>query len=184
VSVIIGASAYRPVVDRFGKGCVVAGFEPRQMLAGLLRLARQADQGVAAVENVYEAVVSDEGNRPARELLRRVFVTADAPWRALGVISSSGLEFAPAYEQYDAVRRFDIAIGSDDDNPACRCGEVIQGKVEPPACPLFGDGCTPLTPVGPCMVSSEGTCAAWFKYRSRAEKGGVRTDGGRRCVRA
>jgi len=176
VSVIIGAAAYRPVVERYARPCVVAGFEPRQMLTGLLHLVRQVEEASARLENVYPAVVKDNGNATALELMGRVFVPADASWRALGTIPRSGLELAPAYQMYDAVMRFDLSIGGDEDHPACKCGEVIQGKVEPSECPLFDNGCTPLTPIGPCMVSSEGTCAAWYKYnrRPRAALSGLR----------
>ena len=98
-------------------------------------------------------------------LMRRVFIVADTHWRALGVIPRSGLELAPRYHTFDAVRRFGLLMGEDHDPPACRCGEVIQGIADPDECPLFGRGCTPQTPIGPCMVSGEGTCAAWHRYR-------------------
>jgi hydrogenase expression/formation protein HypD len=171
VSVIIGSAAYRPVVEKHGKGCVVAGFEPHQIMLGLLHLVRQAAAGRPMLENVYPAVVTERGNVAAAELIRRVFVTADAPWRALGVIPGSGLELGPAFRQFDALQRFDVRLGEDEDHPACRCGEVIQGKAEPVECGLFGNVCTPLTPIGPCMVSSEGTCAAWYKYHRFAAGG-------------
>ncbi len=171
VSVIIGSDAYRPVVERHHKGCVVAGFEPMQMLLGLGHLVRQTAAGRPALENVYPAVVRPEGNLNALRLLRQVFVTADTPWRALGVIPASGLELAPAFSRFDAMRRFGLELGQDEDHPRCLCGEVIQGKVEPAQCALFGNACTPLAPIGPCMVSSEGTCAAWYKYgRAGLEK--------------
>jgi hydrogenase expression/formation protein HypD len=174
VSVIIGAGAYRPIVARHGKSCVVAGFEPEQILRGIVQLLRQCEQRRAALENVYAAVVSDGGNPVALGLLERVFVPADVPWRALGVIPTSGFELAPAYHHLDALRRFEIELGEDEENPACRCGEVIQGKTEPDACTLFANECTPATPVGPCMVSSEGTCAAWYKYGGAAARSTAR----------
>lgn len=164
VSVIIGSEAYRSIVDDFGKPCVVAGFEFEQMLAGLVHLLRQIESGTPELENVYEAVVRPEGNPVALGLLSQVFVAADTAWRALGVIPASGLEFAPPYRRFDALRRFGVVVGEDNDHPACRCGDVIQGRVEPNACPLFSRGCTPMTPIGPCMVSGEGACSAWFKY--------------------
>lgn len=188
VSVIIGTSAYRPIVDRHRKACVVAGFEPEQILLGLVHLARQvrdalagggetvghrdvvgpqrrsAEAPVPRLENVYPAVVNETGNPVALELLERVFTVSDTPWRALGTIPRSGFELAPAYRRFDALERFGLTLGEDEDHPACKCGEVIQGKAEPVECPLFGGGCTPLTPIGPCMVSIEGTCAAWYKY--------------------
>jgi hydrogenase expression/formation protein HypD len=164
VSVIIGADAYRPVVERFRRPCVVAGFEPDQVLQGITHLLRQIAQDRARLENVYTAAVTDAGNAAAIRLLDEVFVVADAAWREIGVIPNSGLEFAPRFARFDALRRHGIELGKDDDNPACKCGLVIQGRVDPPDCSLFGNGCTPLQPIGPCMVSSEGTCAAWFKY--------------------
>ncbi len=164
VSVIIGANAYLPIVERFSKACVVAGFEPEQILAGVLELARLIAGKTASVENVYTGVVTAQGNRVALEMLDRVFVRADTTWRGLGVIPESGLELASTYKHFDALDRLGLRLGEDLDDPACRCGEVIQGKVDPRECSLFDRDCTPLHPVGPCMVSSEGTCAAWHKY--------------------
>jgi hydrogenase expression/formation protein HypD len=179
VSVIIGAEAYQPIVERFGKPCVVAGFEPQQLLIGILALLKLIIKDRAAVDNVYRNVASAEGNRVALSLLQQVFVRADTPWRAIGVIPESGLELASAYRKFDALERLGVTLGEDDENPACRCGEVIQGKVDPKDCSLFGNGCTPLHPIGPCMVSSEGTCAAWYKYnrarQTRVNQGEVPT---------
>jgi hydrogenase expression/formation protein HypD len=171
VSVIIGAAAYQPLAAQYHRPVVVAGFEPEQILKGLVHLVRQVVEGRATVENVYASVVSERGNEVARRLLDRAFVVADAPWRELGVIPRSGLELAPAYRRFDALERFGVELGQDEDRPLCRCGEVITGKVEPRECPAFGRSCTPLEPIGPCMVSSEGTCAAWYKY-ARAAAGG------------
>lgn len=167
VSVIIGVQAYRPVVERFGKSCVVTGFEPEPILRGLLALLTSIAVGKPVLENAYAGVVRDDGNPVARRLLDRVFVPADTVWRALGVIPESGLALSPEYERFDAITRFGIELGEDEDHPGCRCGEVIQGKVEPAECSLFGRSCTPMEPIGPCMVSSEGTCAAWYKYNRR-----------------
>lgn len=164
VSVITGADAYQSIVEEYHRPCVVAGFEPPQIVQGLVRLLRQIEAGVARLENCYEAAVSRIGNTVAQRVLRQVFVPAATPWRQLGEIPASGLEFAPRFWKFDALRRFALTLGEDSDNPACRCGDVICGRVEPPDCPLFARGCAPLTPIGPCMVSSEGTCAAWFQY--------------------
>lgn len=164
VSVIIGSAAYRPIVERYRRPCVIAGFEPVQILRGLVELVRQHLRGQAAVQNVYAGVVSERGNRQAQELFKRVFVVCDAVWRALGIIPASGLELGPRYRRFDAIERFGLTLGEDEEHPGCRCGEVIQGKVEPADCPLFSAACTPTSPIGPCMVSSEGTCAAWYKY--------------------
>ena len=164
VSVIIGAAAYQPIVARYRKPVVIAGFEPEPMLRALVALVRQVVETRAAVENAYPGIVSETGNRVALDLLRRVFVVADAPWRELGVIPQSGLELAPEFERFDALRRFSVQLGEDEEHPLCRCGQVICGKAEPRECPAFATACTPLSPIGPCMVSSEGTCAAWYKY--------------------
>jgi hydrogenase expression/formation protein HypD len=171
VSVIIGAAAYTPIAAQHHRPVVVAGFEPEQILRGLIALARQILAGRAAVENVYAGVVSEAGNRVALDLIGRVFVVADAPWRELGVIPASGLELAPELERFDALRRFDITLGEDEERPSCRCGEVITGRAEPSECPAFANACDPLNPIGPCMVSSEGTCAAWYKYNRRPSGG-------------
>ena len=164
VSVIIGAAAYEPIARTYRKPCVVAGFEPLQMLRGILRVARQMAAGDAQVENVYAAVVSEEGNATALKLIDEVFQPGPAVWRAMGTIDGSGLDLREPYRRFDAAARFDVTIGPDYEPAGCRCGEVIQGKVLPHECSLFGKACSPTAPVGPCMVSSEGTCAAWYKY--------------------
>lgn len=165
VSVITGTRPYRIIARRFSKPCVIAGFEPLQMLTGLTRLVEQILAGEARMENVYRAAVAERGNATALALLRRVFAVTDTPWRALGTIPRSGLELAAGYRCFDAVHKFNLVMGEDHDPPACRCGEVIQGIAEPDECPLFGRGCSPQNPIGPCMVSGEGTCAAWHRYR-------------------
>ncbi|NLE60410.1 MAG: hydrogenase formation protein HypD [Planctomycetes bacterium] len=164
VTVVIGSAAYRPVAQRFGKPCVVTGFEAGQMLLGLLHLLEQIARGESRVENVYGVAATEQGNLAARECLAGVFEPADTVWRAMGTIPASGLELRPAFKRFDAVTQLGLTIGEDYEQPGCRCGEVIQGKLLPPDCGLFGKACTPTMPVGPCMVSSEGTCAAWYKY--------------------
>jgi len=172
VSVILGAEAYRPVVERFVRPCVVTGFEPPNMLRGLLHIARQLRDSRAELENVYSVAVTDHGNPHAKQLIDRVFVADNVTWRGLGDIPESGLAFRPAYQRFDALRRFEIRLGEDHEPPGCLCAEVIQGKVDPPSCRLFATACTPMRPIGPCMVSSEGTCAAWFKYHRTSERPG------------
>jgi|CXWL01.1.fsa_nt_gi hydrogenase expression/formation protein HypD len=164
VSVIIGSEAYRPIIERHAVPCVIAGFEPKGILTAIVALLGQIEEGCACIENPYCVAVSPGGNRVAMTLLDEVFQVGDAPWRALGVIPQSGLDIRPEYAAFDALRRFDVEVGADVDHPACRCGEIIQGKVTPDECTLFGGVCTPLNPLGPCMVSSEGTCSAWYKY--------------------
>jgi hydrogenase expression/formation protein HypD len=167
VSVVIGADAYEPIASKYHKPCVVAGFEPAGMLKGLAALLRQAARGEARVENAYGVAVTRGGNAAAQKLMADVFEPALAVWRAIGTIAGSGLELRPAYRAMDARERFGVAFGEDYEHGRCRCGQVIQGLLEPPECPLFAGACTPETPIGPCMVSTEGTCAAWYKYHRR-----------------
>ena len=170
VSVIIGAGVYEPLVEKYGKPCVVVGFEADQIMEGVVRLTRQVARNEAKLENLYAEAVTSEGNRVAQDLLDRVFVPGDSAWRALGVIEASGLDLRPEFAEFDAFRRFDITLGSDHEPPGCRCGEVITGRCKPVDCTLFGRVCTPIYPVGPCMVSSEGSCQAYFKYRRHEMK--------------
>ncbi|NQU44343.1 hydrogenase formation protein HypD [bacterium] len=168
VSVVIGSAAYKPISREYGKPCVVAGFEPIQILACVERLAMQVREGRADVENVYQVAVKEEGNVVAMQRIEEVFQPAAATWRAMGSFPDSGLKLRQSYQEFDAARRFGLKTDGDYEPPACRCGDVIQGKVEPLECALFGKTCTTTHPIGPCMVSSEGTCAAWFKYGSVA----------------
>ena len=164
VSIIIGADAYRPIADGYGKPCVVAGFEPQQMADGVLSIVRQLAEGVAKVDNVYGTAVSDVGNIAARKIIDTAFTPTDAMWRAMGVIPASGLVLREPYALFDAFKQLGVVEGPDVCPPGCLCGDVIQGKAAPPTCPQFGKTCTPAKPIGPCMVSSEGACAAWYKY--------------------
>ena len=168
VSIIIGADAYLPIAAQYHKPCVVAGFEPKNMLEAIGHIARQVAAGDASVENVYGVAVTAAGNVVARQVVDRVFEPTDAVWRAMGTLPASGLRLRDAYRRFDAVEQLGVEIGPDVCPPGCLCGEVIQGKVEPAQCALFGNACTPVEPVGPCMVSSEGTCAAWYKYNRPA----------------
>lgn len=164
VSVIIGSDAYRPIVEQYAKPCVVAGFEPVQMLAGLTEIVEQVADGRAELGNVYGAAVRAEGNPAARNLVNEVFDVGDADWRSIGVIPDSGLVLNTRYRRYDAAERFGVTFGPDNAIPGCRCGDVIKGLKDPFDCPLFGKACTPQKPIGPCMVSSEGSCQAYYKY--------------------
>jgi len=169
VSVIIGAEAYRPIVHEYHMRCVIAGFETLGMAAGLTRLTEQVRDGQVLLENMYPQAVTSEGNRVAQELIARVFEPATVAWRALGEIPESGLVLRPQYHQFDAQRRFNLAAPDSPDPEGCLCGQVITGRATPHDCGLFGTACTPIHPIGPCMVSFEGTCQAWFKYRRPAE---------------
>jgi hydrogenase expression/formation protein HypD len=167
VSAIIGADAYRPIVERYRKPCAIAGLEPLQIMEGIVHLTRQVRDGRPKLENLYPQVVGPEGNTVAQRLLDEVFEVGDSAWRMLGVLPESGLQLRSRFAQFDAMVRFAIELGKDHEAPGCRCGEVITGKCGPADCALFATACTPTYPIGPCMVSSEGTCQAWFKYRRR-----------------
>ncbi len=164
VSAVIGAAPYRFVAEEFGRPCVIAGFEPADILAALCLLLKQLVEGRAEVEIQYTRCVKPEGNPAAVKQMRAAFQPAAAAWRGLGELPDSGLELRGEFEEFDAARRFGVAIEHKPDPPGCRCGDVICGRLQPDACPLFGRRCTPASPVGPCMVSSEGSCAAHYKY--------------------
>jgi len=171
VSVIIGSDAYKQIATDYHKPCVVASFEPVGMLNAILMILEQIAAGDARVQNAYEGVVTPEGNTQAWGIIEKVFEPGTATWRAMGDIPDSGLNLREEFARFDALKFFDVEMGPDVCPPGCRCGEVIQGKVIPDQCPLFGTVCTPIDAIGPCMVSSEGTCAAWYKYeRRRGEK--------------
>jgi hydrogenase expression/formation protein HypD len=171
VSVIIGYGAFAEIVGDFGRPCVVAGFEPLQIVEGLAEICRQLSAGRAELKSVYAAVVTEDGNTAAQKIIEECFEPADGYWRGLGKIEKSTLKLKDKYSRFDALKRFNITETQGEDTSGCRCGEVLCGLIEPPECGLFGQSCTPQEPVGPCMVSSEGACAAWFKY------GGIKTSG-------
>ncbi len=164
VSAIIGAGAYQPFVDKFGLSCVVAGFEPADLLNGLILLARQVGDSHPRVENMYPRVVSWEGNRRALGMVEEIFRPVDMEWRGLGILPLSGLAIREKYARFDAEKRLNITVTAAEEAKGCLCGQILKGKTTPPLCPLFDKRCTPANPIGPCMVSSEGTCAAYHKY--------------------
>lgn len=164
VSAIIGAEAYRFLAEEQGVPCVVTGFEPADILQGVAMLVSQVVEKRSTVENQYRRFVTPAGNPKARELVSRVFVPSDAVWRGLGLIPGSGLEIAPAFDRYDAEKALPVEVEEPREPEGCLCGEVLKGKIAPFDCPLFGSACTPEQPVGACMVSSEGSCAAAYKY--------------------
>jgi len=171
VSVIIGYGAFGEIVEDFGRPCVVAGFEPLQIIEGLGEICQQLAADKPELKSIYTAVVTKKGNTAAQKIIDECFEPANGYWRGLGMIEKSTLKLRDKYSRFDAFKRFDITEIPGEDASGCRCGEVLCGLVEPPECGLFEKSCTPDTPVGPCMVSSEGACAAWFKY------GGNRTAG-------
>jgi hydrogenase expression/formation protein HypD len=164
VSVILGADAYRPLAEGHRMPCVVAGFEPLDVLASLLLLLGQREAGEARVENEYGRAARPGGNEAARRLVSAFFAPSDAAWRGLGVLPGSGLSFREGAGDLDAEARFRFRVEPGAERPGCRCGAVLSGKLAPRECPLFGAACTPDRPVGPCMVSGEGACSAAYRY--------------------
>jgi hydrogenase expression/formation protein HypD len=169
VSTVIGSAPYETFAREFRKPVVIAGFEPLDVMQSILMLIRQLNAGRAEVENEYTRAVTRAGNRKAQDLVAEVFeLRREFEWRGLGMVPHSGLRVRDAYAAFDAERRFDVHEHAWADNKACLCGAVLRGVKEPRDCRLFGTVCTPEMPVGPCMVSAEGACAAHYTYgRSR-----------------
>lgn len=164
VSVIIGSDAYLPVAEEHHVPCVVAGFEPVDILLAVYELILRISRGEDGVMNAYGRAVTKGGNRRAIDAMYSVFKPVDAEWRGLGVIPLSGLGLREEFLHLDALVHFGIEPEPVPDPPGCRCGDVLKGLISPPECKFYGNRCTPLSPVGPCMVSSEGSCAAYYKY--------------------
>ena len=165
VSTVIGTRPYQFVPEQYGRPLVAAGFEPVDILQSVLMLLRQLAEGRCEVENQYRRVVSGAGNRRALELLREVFVVRPHfEWRGLGFIAQSALAIAPEFGPWDAEMHFEVPGVRVADPKACQCGEVLKGALRPWECKVFGTACTPETPIGTCMVSSEGACAAYYNY--------------------
>jgi hydrogenase expression/formation protein HypD len=165
VTTIIGSRAWRFLPEDYQMPCAVAGFEPVDILQAVLSLVEMVEEKRPAVANVYARTVQPEGNPAAQAALARVFDVATAEWRGFGAIPVSGLALREAYARFDAAARFPVEVAPARESPGCRCGDVLRGIILPPECPLFARVCTPRTPVGPCMVSAEGACAAYYQYR-------------------
>lgn len=164
VSAIIGADAYRPLTEHYHTPCVITGFEPADMLQGILMLANQVIAGESRVEIQYSRVVRPEGNPKAQAILENMFIPSDVAWRGIGVIPGSGLALREEYRRFDAQKMLPVEVEPTREHPGCSCGEILKGKMAPQECALFGKLCTPENPVGACMVSSEGSCAAAYRY--------------------
>jgi hydrogenase expression/formation protein HypD len=163
VTAVTGIGLYDPVVAQ-GMSAVVTGFEPVDILSSILEMVRQVNTGDYKAMNMYSRVVSDEGNEKARQVIDTVYEKQGCWWRGIGFIEDSGLAFRKEYEEFDAFKRFNVNLEGDDEIAGCSCGDVLKGYIKPNECALFGSACTPVNPVGPCMVSSEGACAAAYKY--------------------
>lgn len=164
VSTIIGAEPYRFLAEKYGIPGVITGFEPVDVLQGVAMIVRQLHEGRAEIEIAYARGVMPEGNPVALAAIDEVFETCTATWRGLGDIPGSGYRIRDEFANFDAVRRFEPDVEPTRDPKGCRCGDVLRARIAPNECPLFRTVCTPENPVGPCMVSSEGSCAAYYRY--------------------
>jgi hydrogenase expression/formation protein HypD len=172
VCTIMGWEEYEPIAAQYSVPIVVTGFEPVDILEGILMTVRQLERGDAKVENQYVRSVRREGNPAAREVIERVFRLADRKWRGIGEIPGSGLVIREEYSDFDAELRFSVSGIVTSESADCRAGDVLRGLLKPHQCPMFGKGCTPEHPLGAPMVSSEGACAAYYNYgRFRAGNG-------------
>lgn len=170
VSVVTGLAPYEPVA-RAGRPCVVAGFEPTDVLEAIALLLEMLSEGRSEVRNQYRRAVRPEGNPVARAQLEAVFGVGPAEWRGLGVIPESGFTLREEFARFDARRAFGVEVKPAPEPPGCRCGEVLRGALDPQECPLFGRGCTPAHPQGPCMVSREGSCGIRYRFAGKGRKG-------------
>src|SRR5437588_929516 len=170
VCTVMGYTEYEPIARRYRVPIVVTGFEPIDMLEGVLRTVQQLEAGRAEVENQYSRAVRHEGNLASRGLIEEVFEVCDRKWRGVGLIPGSGFKLRDEYRDYDAERLFDVDAIETQESTVCISGQILRGLKKPHQCPAFGTSCTPQTPLGATMVSSEGACAAYFAYGRRREQ--------------
>ncbi len=164
VSVIIGTEGYRPFFNKYRVPSVISGFEPMDILQVIYSLIEQIEGGGAELLNGYQRIVTSEGNRKAQKIIEDVFEKTDANWRGIGIIPESGLTVKEDFKEFDAKKMLEFHVPEPEEPKGCACGDIIIGLKTPIDCPLYKKVCTPVQPVGPCMVSSEGTCAAYYKY--------------------
>jgi hydrogenase expression/formation protein HypD len=164
VTAITGSGAWEFLPRAYAIPCAVAGFEPLDLLRAILALVEMVERGEPEVVNTYRRGVRSGGNAAAQEALDRVFEVGDVEWRGLGRVPASGLRLRAPYARFDAARAFEVEVPPSREPPGCRCGDVLRGVLSPPECALFGRACTPQSPVGPCMVSAEGACAAYYQF--------------------
>jgi hydrogenase expression/formation protein HypD len=165
VCTVVGYDEYEPLAKKYGVPFVVTGFEPLDILQGVYMLVKQLEEGRAEVENQYSRAVQRAGNLPAQELIRQVFQVIPRKWRGIGSIPHSGLGLRPPYDAYDAELRFHVSDKTVEEPTECISGQVLQGIQKPPDCPAYGTRCTPEHPLGATMVSGEGACAGYYRYR-------------------
>jgi len=165
VCAVMGYHEYPAIAQRYRVPMAVTGFEPLDIVQGILQTAQMLEDGRVEVENAYARLVTQAGNRPAQEVIERVFEGCDRTWRGVGEIPASGWRLRPEYAAFDAEQRFDVSAVRAQESPLCIAGQVLQGLKKPHECPAFGVQCTPEMPLGATMVSSEGACAAYYRYR-------------------
>ena len=165
VCAVMGYWEYPPLAQQYQVPIVVTGFEPVDILQGILQTVRQLESGQATAENAYARAVTLAGNQPAQAVIRQVFQTCDRQWRGIGMIPQSGWCLRPEFAAFDAEQRFDVSAIQPNESPICIAGLILQGLKKPHECPAFGRECTPTTPLGATMVSGEGACAAYYRYR-------------------
>lgn len=165
VCTVMGLDEYLPIARKFTVPIVITGFEPLDLLEGIYLCVKQLEEGRGEVENQYSRSVRTHGNRPAQALIREIFTVIPRKWRGVGEISESGLGLREEYSAFDAEKRFDLADTSIEENPMCISGRILRGVSKPPDCSVFGVECTPEHPFGATMVSSEGACSAYYRYR-------------------
>jgi hydrogenase expression/formation protein HypD len=170
VSTIIGIHPYGFIAEKYKKPCVITGFKAEDILIGIAMLLKQVAEGRAAVEIQYKSVVTETGNQKAMEFINEFFEPCDSYWRGIGSLPNSGLRLREKYKHRDAEFVFDIDAPDAPEPKGCQCGLVLRGIKIPSECPLFGKACTPEKPVGACMVSTEGSCAAYYKYNSQIQR--------------
>ena len=163
VSIVTGAKFYQFLTEEYKISGVISGFEPVELLGGLYRIVEASLQDEARIINDYSFVVTEEGNLAAQKLMTDFFTVVDEAWRGMGVIPMSGMDFKPEFDQYNAKKKFNVEI-PEARKTKCKCGDIIRGVIAPSDCPLFGKACKPINPIGPCMVSSEGSCAAYYDF--------------------
>lgn len=163
VSIVLGEESYHYLPHEYNISGVITGFEPAQLLSGIYKLTELAFEKKSAVINDHPAVVTKKGNQTAQYFMTHYFHECDEAWRGIGVIPASGLDLKPEYARFDAKKKFHIET-TEPRKTKCRCGEVIRGLISPNECSLFAKACHPLKPIGPCMVSSEGSCSAYYQY--------------------
>ncbi|HOK55791.1 MAG TPA: hydrogenase formation protein HypD [bacterium] len=167
VSAITGIEPYKSISKKFNVSCVISGFEPLDILLSILLILKSINEGKSEVINEYKRTVREEGNIKAKKTIYDTFKIIDSEWRGIGIVEDSGLKLKEEFIDFDAEKEFVIKIKSSGKKKSCLCGEILKGKKIPFDCPLFEKICNPENPVGPCMVSSEGTCSAYYKYERR-----------------